>query len=502
MHKAIAGNPRAAMFVLAALLAALPVLLIPIPGFVDVPAHLARHHILAMAPSGGPLGRYFNVHWYWMANLGADIPSSILARWLGGELATRLVTAAIAPLTIAGLILLSRAAQGRVTASAALALPFVFSQPWMWGFLNYGLGLALALLVAAWVYAKPRERWTDAIALGAAGLIVWTAHMAAWVVLLLIVAGGELAQLRQVRDVWAALRRNWPLLLPVVPLVLWRTQSSDAGFTFEYFDYVHSKAAVFAEALRGTWKAVDLGLLAAAFAMSLVALLCAGRPRFEPRLLISGLLLTAGALAAPITLLNSWGTDVRTAPVALMLLVLSIRPARDSGRERLIYLAGAALFVAKLGSVALFWAERSPTLERRLALLEAVPRGGKLGYLYVLQTCDYPWQLVPDEKLASYAVARRDAFVNTLFMVDNARLVTMHDPHMQQRWSGGSQDVARRCPQGTIDPKPLRDGLAALRADSFDAIWVSGVDGRALPAVPGYRVAASLPGETMLVRER
>jgi len=158
MYKAIAGNPRAVTFVLAALLAALPVLLIPVPGFVDVPAHLARHHILAMAPSGGPLGRYFNVHWYWMANLGADIPSSILARWLGGELATRLVAAAIAPLTIAGLVLLSRAAQGRVTASAALALPFVFSQPWMWGFLNYGLGLAMALLVAACVYAKPRER--------------------------------------------------------------------------------------------------------------------------------------------------------------------------------------------------------------------------------------------------------------------------------------------------------------------------------------------------------
>ncbi len=488
--------------IIAAVLALVPVIVVPIPGFSDAPAHMARHQILAMASSSTPLSHYFVVHWQWIANLGEDIPAVFLAHWLGGDLATRLVSAAIAPLTIAGILALSRAAHGRVTGSAMLATPLALNQAWMFGFLNYCLGIALALLTAAWLFSRQRERLPEQAILGIAALVVWTAHMAAWATLLLLAAANELARLRSIHDIWPAIRRNLPLLLPVIPLLIWRAHSHGANVTWIYEDVVRYKLTVFAGSLRGTWMKLDLALLGAIFLSALLALRWTGRQRqMEPRLLIAALLLAAGALAAPLYLLNSWGTDVRTAPIAIMLFVMAVRPAIDPRKERLICLIGLSLFLVRLGSVTWAWASRSAELEQRLTMLDVVPRGGKLGYVYVRDSCD-GWALTPDEKLASYAVTRRDAFVNTLFMVDNARLLTIRDPKFQERWTSDSQRVTLKCPEDRVDAVQLQERLQAMRQDHFDAIWVSGVPAGELPPVPGYRVVRHFPKQAMLVQRR
>jgi hypothetical protein len=483
----------------AALLSLAPVLLVPIPGFVDAPVHMARHHILAVAPAG-PLSRYFIVQWHWIANLGADILAALLGRWLGGEAATRIVAALIAPLTIAGIVSLSRAAHGRVAASALLALPFVFHQGWMYGFLNYGVGTALALLVAAWRIGRNNESLAAQVGLAVCALVVCTAHLASWALLLLVMAGVELGALRGGQDIWPAVRRNMPLLVPLVPFLLWRSESGGLDVAFVYEDALVTKVAVFAGALRGTWMKLDLLLVLAIIFSAIVALRSADTRKVDPRLFVAGLLLAGAAFAAPDYILSSWATDKRIAPFAIVLLILSIKPAADPRRERIIAAMGLALFLVRLTSVTWAWAERSPMLEQRLSMLDAVPRGGRLGYVYVPPAnCEF-WMLQPDEKLASYAVTRREAFVNTLFMLDKARLVTIRDPNFQDRWTSDSQRVSNPCPGTQQNVPTLARSLEAMRRDRFDAIWVSGVPQRELPRVAGYAVARSLPDETMLVR--
>ena len=191
-------------------MAFLPVLAAPVPGFVDMPSHMARHHVLANIAHDALLSRNFAVSWHWIANLGADLPSVLLTPFLGSEKATVLVASLLAPLMVLGIVSLSRAAHGRISASAFIALPFAMHQAWMWGFLNYCMGTALALLVAAWLYAKPRETLGQQVLLGMMALAVWTSHMASWVILLILASGGELARLRSMRGVWPAVRRNWP----------------------------------------------------------------------------------------------------------------------------------------------------------------------------------------------------------------------------------------------------------------------------------------------------
>lgn len=482
-------------------LAFVPVLLAPVPGFVDLPSHMARHHVLANIRHDAGLSRLFAVDWQWIANLGVDLPAVLLTPLLGAERATLLVVALLAPLMVCGIVALSRAAHGGVSASAFLALPLAMHQAWMWGFLNYCMGTALALLAAAWLYRRPPPTAFRLLLMAAIALVVWTCHMASWAILLILAAGNELPGLRSPGAVWSALRRNLPLLAPLVPLLLWRSHASGGGGGLQWVDFVNTKAVIFASVLRGTDKAVDLALLGLVGLAALVALLWAGGRRLEPRLLASGALLTLAAIAAPTTILNAWGTDLRTAPIAVLVLILSIAPPARPERERLLIGAGLALFAMRVGTVTRDWMRHGAVLEERLALLDAVPRGGRLGYLWQAGECGFPWRLVPDEKLGSYAVVRRDAFANTLFMVDNAQLMTNRDPVLATRWQGGTQDLPPLCPANRTDRAALAAKLAGMAADRFDAIWLSGVEAGAIVPPPGYRVAARAGGDVLLRRQ-
>lgn len=476
----------------------IPFLVTRVPGFVDMPSHMARHYIMALQDSHDPLLKYFSVSWKWIANLGVDIPTVLLTKWLGVDIATRVVAGAIAPLTIAGILALSKAAHGRITASAIVALPFAFHQAWMWGFLNYCLSAALALLVAAWVLSRPQRPLLEQFALALAALAVWTAHMAGWGILLVLAAGAELARLRKIRDVIPAIARNLPLFLPLVPLLAWRGQSTGPQVPLVYVDFLRTKITVFASVFRGTEKPLDLVLLGVTVVIGFLAIAWASKPRLERRLLAAGFLLVICTVLVPTTILNAWGTDLRLAPIAMMVLVIAIGPSDVPQRNKLICWAGAALFFVRVTSIAHQWAIQGPTLERKLTLLDAVPIGGKLGVIYVPPKCGFSWKLEPSNKLASYAVLRRHAFVNTLFMVDNARLVNVRSQRLDQLFRKSSPIVGPICPHWRPDLTAINKNMKEFENLGFDAVWISGVEPSKLPNFIGFSVVDVMGNDVIL----
>src|SRR4051812_28475007 len=94
---------------LAVALAFLPFLLVTIPPLPDAPGHLAQIAIQT-APPDSPLHRYFGFHWALRLNLGTDLLVEALRPILGLERAFWLVTASIPPLTIVGVLCLTRGA--------------------------------------------------------------------------------------------------------------------------------------------------------------------------------------------------------------------------------------------------------------------------------------------------------------------------------------------------------------------------------------------------------
>lgn len=488
------------IFGLLILIAALPVLMAPIPGLADLPNHIARHHIFHQFGSGGPLDHYFDLHWRWIGNLGVDLPVMALMSWFDAEMATRLVVACIAPLTVAAILMLSRAAHGRVGAGAMLALPFVFHQAYLYGFVNYCLGVALAMITLALWMARPPRGWVAALLYAVAALLVWTAHLGGWTVLAVAAGCAELVAIRSLRD---ALRRAiglLPLTAPILPMLLWRSESAGPAFAYAEQGLLWMKAMNFATVLKGWSRYPDLIMTGLIGLLALLAVCWAGKRRFDARLLVAGLAFCLLSAVMPTTVLGSWGADFRLAPVGAIFLLLSISPAADPRRERLLFLAGATLFLVRAVGISISWMRASAVLEQRLALLNDVPRGSRMGFLAVHSDCRTPWTLSPDRKIASLAIARRDAFTNTMFKVEGADLVTIRDPHDRALWFDLSEDVDALCPAGGVDRAALAQRLRDMARDRFDRIWVWGMAARDIPLPQGYALRRAQGEDALLAR--
>ena len=480
-------------------LAALPMLIVTVPGASDYPNHLARHHIFAAIRQGTALDAYFRVDWRWVGNLGVDLPVLALTPLLGVETATRLVSALIAPLTVLGILLLSRCAHGRVTASAMFALPFAFAQPFLFGFLNYCLSVALALIVAAAWYTNRQHGLWRALTFGAAAIVVWTAHIMGWAILLILIAGAELTTLRSVRELPARVMRAAPLLLPVIPLLIWRSSGEGRLYWYEP-ELLSSKVMNFVTALKGLSMPLDLGMTLVIGCAAILALLWAGGRRLEPRLGASGGLLLIAAMALPTTVLGSWGADLPLTPVAMMVAVMAIGPAQRPEREKLLFMLGASLFVLRAGWTSVQWWQADRVLQSRLALLDHVPEGSRLGFLSAEAECR-SWALTPDRKVGAYAITRRDAFTNTLFQIPGSDLMTIRRAS-DTLWLDGSQDIPTLCPQGVPDMAELRARMIRMARDGFSSLWIAGLEARAVPALPGYVIVYAGGNDTLLVRSR
>ena len=480
------------------IVAALPVAVCTVPGLSDLPNHLARYHVFASHGAGGPIDRWYKVEWRWIGNLGIDLPVLLLTPWLGVEAATRLACSMIAPLVVLGLLALGRAAHGRITAGALLALPMAMAQPWMYGFVNYWLAIALALLTsAAWLAWRPHRWWLHALVSGAAALVVWTAHIQGWAVLLILVGACELARVRSVADLLRRAAKALPLLAPLAPMVAWR--GGGPGLLWSYDRHVaFAKVMDFVTVLKGASKPLDLAVTALLAAAALLALAWAGRRRVDPGLALAATLLTVATVVLPTTMLGSWGADLRLAPVAVAVALLALGPAGDPRRERALAGIGAALFVGRAAFITVEWSRADAVLGRRLALLDRVPRGSRMGFVALKHDCGTPWVLDPERKLGGYAVVRRDAFTNTLFQIAGADLMTIRRP-ADQRWRDQSQDVASGCAGEDTGLPDLPHALAAMSAARFDTIWIAG-DGHMAPP-PGYRVAATTATDTLFARQ-
>src|SRR5689334_103329 len=147
------------LLVLVALATMLPLLYPPIPPLVDLPGHLGHYRVELDAGRSPFLQRYYGFRWAPIGNLGVDLLIVPLAPLFGLELAVKLIVLAIPPLTAAGLLWVAREVHGRVPPTAFFALPFIYSFPFLFGFLNFVLSAALAFVaLGLWLRLGRLER--------------------------------------------------------------------------------------------------------------------------------------------------------------------------------------------------------------------------------------------------------------------------------------------------------------------------------------------------------
>lgn len=149
----------AVFFTLAVLL--IPVLVASIPPLVDYPNHLSRLWLLDGGASVQPVSSMYRITWGTLTNIGIDLIPIVLLKAFTYDVMGRLAVAAAVLLAPVGGVLLWRVLHGRFHWWQLSFGLLAWSLGLLLGFLNFEIGLGVALLAAA---ADPAlTRWGPAI---------------------------------------------------------------------------------------------------------------------------------------------------------------------------------------------------------------------------------------------------------------------------------------------------------------------------------------------------
>lgn len=485
-----------AMLVMA-LAALVPFALVRLPSMTDLAGHLGRYHVMMDGARSPWLRLHWVFEWRLVGNLGGDLVVRALAPWLGVERAGWAMAASIAPLTLAGIFAVGRAAHGRVTPGAVLAGVFVLSNPLMFGFVNYALGFAVALLAfAAWIGLRERGVALHLLVLTPLVFATWLAHAMAWGALGLMVGGFELVRLTERRDRAGLIDAGVRMLVfvpPVLLTLLWRSGSE--GALFAYGTAVWKRKIMnWIVVLRGEAKWIDIAT-PVLVALTVGATLWRRAQAIDPRLVAGGALLALATLVMPMTLMGSWGADERLVPAAVIVLLLSLRwTGTPRGAARVVLIA-LALFGVRTALIARDWRAADVKYQAALGALDRVPRGARVHAL-AFATCRPAWRAGAWFHLASLAIVRRDALVNSEWYLPGAAMLRVRNPGAIAWSYDPSQQVRVTDCDGRMSLAPLHARLAGLDRGRWDYVWVLNTGG-ARDLWPGHVPVYATPDSAL-----
>ena len=179
------------------LLSSVPLFWPDVPPLVDLPGHIGRYRVqldLESSPDAAAILRL---------RMAADRQSrrrfarpGCSRRLIGLEPAVKLIVLTIPPLTAAGLLWVAYEVHGRIPPTALFALPFAYNFPFLFGFVNFALAMALALIAfALWLrlgrLGRPRLRAALFVPIS---LIIWVVHAFGWGTLGVLAFSAELVR--------------------------------------------------------------------------------------------------------------------------------------------------------------------------------------------------------------------------------------------------------------------------------------------------------------------
>jgi len=412
------------------LVSTVPLLWPETPPLVDVPGHMGRFRVQLDLANSPELQRYFEFHWALVGNLGTDLLVQLLGPIMGLEPAVKLIVILIPPLTVLGLIWVAKEVHGRVPPTLMFAVPFVYSFTFNFGFLNYSLTIACALLAFAfWLrlgsFGRYRLRALLFIPISCA---LWVVHAFGWGILGLLAFSAELIRHHDRDADWrkAAIRSALdvaPMGLPAL-VMLFGSGGGVVGGDSGNFSVI-AKLYAIVVMLRDRWLVWDS--LAVGAALVLIGSAIFDRHlELSRKLVIPAVVLSLAFLVMPGKILGLSFADARLASVVAILLLLAIR-IRNQQAARPLALLGLAFLGLRLAGNTISFAVEDREAKRMLTALEHIPHGAPVLFL-TRQPCGERPDLPRFTHLGSMVIVRRNGFSNDQWQAAGAQLLRVRYP--------------------------------------------------------------------------
>ena len=459
------------------LIAAIPLLYPQVPPLVDLFGHMGRYRVQLDLDNSAWLSRYYGFHWAAIGNLGVDLMVMPLGRLIGLEPAVKLILLTIPPMTVAGFLWVAYEVHHRVPPTALFALPFAYSHPFMFGFANFALSVALAMLAfGLWLHLARKGRLKLRAALFVPiSIIVFFAHAFGWGMLGLLCFSAEAVRQHDNGRGWfrsgvnAALHAS-VMALPIFITIAWRSEAH-GGLTRGWFDW-HSKWRWLKMVFRDRWEWYDIASVCMIGAVLLWAVV-SRRLTFSRNLLFTAIVLTLCFVILPRTVFGSTYADMRLLPYVLAVAVLAIRFKGETYMPlaRGLAVAGLAFYCVRLGGTTLSLAMAANEQKSELEALGHIPMGARVAWMIDEGECGHGWALPRSSHLGAMVIVRRHGFSNDQWVMEGLNLLDLKYRQAGRFASDPSQIVR---PEGCTGRGgwQINWALRELPRAQFDYLWM------------------------------
>jgi hypothetical protein len=453
---------------------ALPLFYPPVPPLVDLLGHMGRYRVeLDHSPF---LQRYYDYHWAAIGNLGVDLLVIPLGKLMGLEPAVKLIVIMIPPMTAAGFFWVTREVHGRVPPTAFFALPFITGYPFLFGFVNFTLSVALAFLAfGLWLRLGRLERtalrgWLFV----PISLLIFFCHTYGWGLLGLMCFSADAVRLHDRGRSWwraglEAAMHTSVMALPILVMLLWRGEAH-GGQTVDWFNW-KVKWRWITSALRDRWKWFDIGSLVVPAIVFLYALF-SRKLELSRNLAFSAIVLAACFAILPRIIFGSAYADMRLVPYLMAVGLLAIRfrgpPARTMAQ--VLAVIGLLFFATRTIANTVSLGMAANDQSAKLKAIDLMPRGARVISL-VGMSCQEYWPLLRNGHLGAMVIVRRDGFSNDQWLLEGVNLLDLKYRAAGYYAADPSQLVR---PNRCLDPlhRMVDDSLTRLPRKDFDYVWL------------------------------
>ena len=453
-----------------------PLLYPPIPPLVDLLGHMGRYRVELDLNSSPFLQQYYDYHWAAIGNLGVDLLIIPLGKLLGLEPAVKLIVLTIPPLTAIGMLWVAREVHGRVPPTAFFALPFIYGYPFLFGFMNFALSVALAFLAfGLWLRLGRLEKTSLRSWLFAPiSLIVFFCHTYGWGLLGLMCFSADAVRLHDRGRSWwraaleAALHTS-VMALPILVMLIWRSETH-GGQTIDWFNWKVKWRWIYS-ALRDRWKLLDIWSLAVPGLVLLYAIF-SRKLTLSRNLAFSAIVLAASFAILPRIIFGSAYADMRLVPymMAVALLAIRFRGAPDRTTAQVLALIGLLFFATRTTANTISLGMAANDQQAKLAAVDVIPRGARVISL-VGMTCKEYWPMLRNGHLGAMVIVRREGFSNDQWVIEGVNLLDLK--YMKAGYFAADPSQLVR-PDNCIDPlhRQIDQSLETLPRNDFDYVWL------------------------------
>ncbi|WP_139809942.1 hypothetical protein [Sphingomonas azotifigens] len=430
-----------------------PLLMVEVPPLTDYPNHLARALFLAIGANDPIMSKIFAPNWQIAPNLAIDILLPPLLRIMPPLIGGKVFLGFAAVLPASGTIALNRACFERRSYWPLAVGLVVYNVPFLLGFINFQIGVGVALWgTAAWIWMARRHPVLGIFVGALFGLAAFFSHLFAFALYGLLIGCWEAGSViqRGLRSDGIALfvvrRLGSAMVALIAPLLLYLVSpfAGTGGAVFRYGWL--TKLKTLAVPVAGYSPLLTYGILAV-LGLILAGLLVTRRLRIAPLAFLAFPLLTVLFFALPTGAKGVFYIDTRVPVMMGFLLFAATLPRVSRPVGVVIFLAIAALFIARMSLIGRVWVEaQQDVADVRAVLVPVTPGSRVLAVDALVDTSNGP--IVPSRSLArtypnsfwhyaSFAFIDRQAFWADAFTLSGQQPV-ISQPYYDRSGKAGA----------------------------------------------------------------